>query len=136
MWRSKQEMRFPRESRHRPGSRLGAGEGKLSCLRVGGNSRQSTGLKAAHRVIDSGRSIAEVARELPVKEVSLGKWVRDERAGAEASRGTDLEPLSLAERFELQRLRKKVIELKKDNSFLGKSSAYFAANPPRRSDSR
>ncbi len=45
--------------------------------------------EAAPRVNDSGRSIAEVA---------LGKWVR-------------------AERFELQRLRKKVVELKKDNGF-------------------
>ena len=92
--------------------------------------------EAAHRVIDSGRSIAEVARELAVKEVSLGNWVRDERGRAEATRGTDLEPLSLAERFELQRLRKKVVDLEKDNAFLGKASAYFAANPPRRSDSR
>ena len=74
-------------------------------------------IEAAHRVIDSRRSIAEVARELAVKEVSLGKSAR-------------------AERFELQRLRKKVVELKKDNAFLGKASAYFAANPPRRSDSR
>ena len=73
--------------------------------------------EAAHRVNDSGRSIAEVAREFTVKEVSLGKWVR-------------------AERFELQRLRKKVVELKKDNAVLGKASAYFAANPPRWSDSR
>ena len=73
--------------------------------------------EAAHRVNDSGRSIAEVSRELAVKEVSLGKSAR-------------------AERFELQRLRKKVVELKKDNAFLRKASAYFAANPPRRSDSR
>ncbi len=78
-----------------------------------GRRKFTAGYRAetAHRVIDSGRSIAEVARELAVKEVSLGKWVRDERGRAEATRGTDLEPLSLAERFELQRLRKKVVEL-------------------------
>jgi transposase len=93
-------------------------------------------VEAAHRVIDTGRSIAEVARELRVKEVSLGKWVRDERRRVEAMKGVELEPLSWAERAELVRLRKKVVELEKDNAFLGKASAYFAANPPRRSDSR
>ena len=33
-------------------------------------------VEAAHRVIDLGRSIAEVARELNVGEQSLGTWVR------------------------------------------------------------
>jgi len=37
-------------------------------------------VEAAHRVIDSGRSVAEVARELTIGEVLLGRWVRDERA--------------------------------------------------------
>mgnify|MGYP001787577363 FL=1 len=34
-------------------------------------------IEAAHRVIDSGRSIAEVARELSLNEVTLGNWVRE-----------------------------------------------------------
>ena len=34
---------------------------------------------AAHRVIDSGRSIAEVARDLGLNEGLLGRWVADER---------------------------------------------------------
>ena len=57
-------------------------------------------VEAAHRVIDSGRSIAEVARGLSEHEVSLGNWVRDERRRIEATRGTELEPLSGAERVE------------------------------------
>jgi len=93
-------------------------------------------VEAAHRVIDSGRSIAEVARELNVGEQSLGAWVRDERRRLEAAKGTDLEPLTGAERAELVRLRKQVAELAKDNEFLGKASAYFASMPARRSDSR
>lgn len=36
-------------------------------------------VEAAHRVIDSDRTIAEVARELGVGEQLLGRWVRDER---------------------------------------------------------
>ena len=92
-------------------------------------------VEAAHRVIDSGRPVAQVARELTVSELSLGRWVRDERARMEAAKGTELEPLTGAERAELMRLRKQVHELSRDNEFLGKASAYFAANPPKRSDS-
>jgi len=92
-------------------------------------------VEAAHRVIDSGRSVSEVARELTIGEVLLGRWVRDERARMEAAKGTELEPLTGAERAELMRLRKQVHELSRDNEFLGKASAYFAANPPKRSDS-
>lgn len=92
--------------------------------------------QAAHRVIDSGRSVVEVANELHLVEQSLGRWVRDERRRMEAAKGTELEPLTGAERDELSRLRKQVIELHRDNDFLGKAAAHFAANPPRRSDSR
>ena len=41
-------------------------------------------VEAAHRVIDSGRPVAQVARELTVSELSLGRWVRDERVRIEA----------------------------------------------------
>ncbi|MBU6280580.1 MAG: transposase [Actinomycetales bacterium] len=93
-------------------------------------------VQAAHRVIDSGRLIAEVARELNVSEQSLGGWVRDERRRLEAAKGTEDEPLTPAERAELVRLRKQVAEQEKDLAFLGKAAAYFASNPPKRSDSR
>lgn len=87
-------------------------------------------------MIDSGRSVAEVARELNVGEQSLGSWVRDERRRIEAAKGTELEPLSGAERAELLRLRRQVAEQEKDLAFLGKAAAYFASSPPKRSDSR
>ena len=79
-------------------------------------------VEAAHRVIDSGRSIAEVARELSVGEQSLGEWVRDERRRMDAARGTENEPLTPQEKAELATLRKKVVELEKDLLFLGKVS--------------
>ena len=69
-------------------------------------------------------------------EQSLGEWVRDERRRMDAARGTENEPLTPQERSELATLRKKVVELEKDLLFLGKAAAYFASNPPRRSDSR
>ena len=93
-------------------------------------------VEAAHRVIDSGRLVSEVAREINVGEQSLGGWVRDERRRIAAAAGTDHEPLTAAERVELARLRKQVDELEKDLAFVGKAAAYFAANPPKRSDSR
>ena len=92
-------------------------------------------VEAAHRVIDSGRSVSEIARELTIGEMSLGRWVRDERARMEAAKGTNLEPLTGVERAELLRLRlrKQVVEQEKDILFLGKASAYFASNSPKRS---
>ena len=91
--------------------------------------------EAAHRVIDSGRSVADVAREISVTESYLYKWVADERRRLEALEGTSDEPLSPKERAELIRLRRQVAEQEKDNEFLKKAAAYFAANPPKRSGS-
>ena len=75
-------------------------------------------VEAAHRVIDSGRTIAEVARELGVDEGLLGRWVPDERRRVEAAPND--EPLTVAERTELARLRKQVAEQEKDIAFLKK----------------
>ena len=85
-------------------------------------------VEAAYWVINTGRPVAEVARELTLGDALLAGWVRAERARIEARIRTEVE---LAE---LLRLRKQVSELEKDNAFLGKVSAYFAANPPKRSD--
>ena len=93
-------------------------------------------IEAAHRVIDSGRSIAEVARDLSLNEVTLGNWVRVERRRLDALAGTPAEPLSAVERAELLRLRKQVAEQEKDLAFLGKAAAYFASNPPKQSGLR
>ena len=72
-------------------------------------------VETAHQVIDTGRSVAEVAWELTLGDALLAGWVRAERA-------------------ELLRLHKQFSELEKDKTFLGKVSAYSAANPPKRSD--
>ena len=91
---------------------------------------------AAHRVIDTGRSVKEVAAELSVIESSLAKWVRDERRRLETVAGSVGEPLTAAERAELLRLRRQVAEQDKDLAFLGKAAAYFASNPPKQRDLR
>jgi transposase len=84
-------------------------------------------VEAAHRVIDSDRTIAEVARELGIDAGMLSVWVKDERRRIAAAEVHGEQPLESAERAELQRLRRQVAELEKDNQFLVKASAYFAA---------
>jgi transposase len=92
--------------------------------------------EAAHRVIDTGRTVAEVAAELSVVDSVLARWVRDERRRMEAVAGTSEEPLNAAERTELLRLRRQVAEQEKDLAFLGRAAAYFASSPPKQKDLR
>ena len=97
-------------------------------------------VEAAHRVIDSGRTITEVARELGVGDQLLGRWVKDERIRQAAAAVPDVPEMSLreSERAELNRLRRKVAdqarqfeEQERDVLFLKKASAYFAAMQPK-----
>ena len=85
--------------------------------------------EAAGRVIESGRPVAQVAKELGLGEQMLGRWVKDERA---RRAGEPTGELSIDERAELKRLRNEVAELRKDNEFLGKAAAFFASKPPLR----
>jgi transposase-like protein len=57
----------------------------------------------------------------------LSTWVKDERRRIAAAEVHQEKPLEAAERAELLRLRRQVTELEKDNAFLVKASAYFAA---------
>ncbi len=52
----------------------------FACLVVVEGSRLSLMVEAAHRVIDTGRSITEVVAGLTLDENALGVWVRAERA--------------------------------------------------------
>lgn len=105
-----------------------------------GNTRRKFTLEfkteAAHRVIDTGRTIGDVAAELSLVDSVLARWVREERRRMETLIGSSDEPLSAAERTELLRLRRQVAEQEKDLAFLGKAAAYFAANPPKQKDLR
>ena len=78
--------------------------------------------EAARLVIDTSRSIAEVAREIGVHEGTLGNWVnkhRTEHAGDEP-------PLSLSERARLRELERENRELRMKTEFLGKAASFFA----------
>lgn len=81
--------------------------------------------EAARMVVDSSRSVADVAREIGVSETSLGNWVRayrEEHAGEEA-------PLELSERARLRELERRTRDLEMENAFLKKAAAYFAREP-------
>lgn len=93
-------------------------------------------VEAARRVIDGGRPVAEVARELNVHENLLHKWVRAERLrDGVVSDARNVPPddgvLSPNERAELIRLRAEAAEKDRDIAFLKKVSAYFAAQQHR-----
>ena len=92
-------------------------------------------VEAAHRVIDSGRTIAEVARELGLNDGLLSTWVKEERRRLDAAAAHGEKPLDAAERAELLRLRRQVAEQEKDLQFLKKVSSYFAAMQQNRNGS-
>src|SRR5664280_982807 len=90
-----------------------------------GGSLRSTKDEAVKLVINTGRTAATVARELGLKEQTLGRWVHDFKARAaagEAGQGG----LSETERAELLRLRRENSDLKLDRAFLKKASLFFA----------
>ncbi|MDN5547332.1 MAG: transposase [Rhodococcus sp. (in: high G+C Gram-positive bacteria)] len=83
-------------------------------------------------VLDEGRQIKEVARNVGVHEMTLGKWVKKEREIREASTEPDA-VLSESERAELIRLRNEVKTLKSERaqlemqvSFAKKVATWFA----------
>jgi transposase len=70
---------------------------------------------AVRIVLESGRPIAEVARELGVHPGTLGNWVKHARAqGSPGGLGED-------EREELARLRREVSELRMQRDVLKRS---------------
>ena len=73
--------------------------------------------EAARLVIETGRPIAHVAKEIGVGEPLLGRWVAVERARTEQPPAA----LNVDERAELERLRVEVAELRMDRAFLKNS---------------
>ena len=78
--------------------------------------------EAVRFVIESGRPIAQVARELRINDGTLGNWVARYRDANPASES----PLSISERARLAELERENRQLRLDNEFLGKAAAFFA----------
>jgi transposase len=73
-------------------------------------------------VLDDGKSIGAVAREMDLTESAVAEWVK--RARADRSHGRT--GLTTAEREELAQLRKEVREIRAERDILKKAAAFFA----------
>ena len=77
-------------------------------------------------VLDEGRSVSAVARELDLIASAVGTWVKREQA--ERSQGKT--GLTKAERDELTALRKENRILREEREILKKAAAFFAKQKP------
>ncbi len=77
---------------------------------------------AVRLVLDEGKSIGAVARELDLTPSALGLWVRQARA----DRTKGKSGLMKEERDELVRLRRENRELRMEREVLKKAAAFFA----------
>jgi len=77
---------------------------------------------AVRLVLDQGKSISAVARDLDLTPSALDRWVRQARA----DRSGGAAGLTSDERSELARLRKENADLRLDREILKKAAAFFA----------
>jgi transposase len=85
--------------------------------------------QAVRLVLDEGKSIGAVARDLDLTETALREWVQ--RARANRTRGRS--GLTTAEREELTQLRKENRQLRLEREILKNAAAFFAKEPATRS---
>lgn len=74
-------------------------------------------------VLDGGKSIGEVSRELDLTESAVRNWVR--QAKIDAGKGP-AGALTTAERSELMALRRESKQLRMEREILKKAAAFFA----------
>lgn len=72
--------------------------------------------------LESGRPIAQVAKDLGIHQESLRRWVRQ----AEADEGRRKDMLTSDERERLKELEREVKELRRANEILKAASVFFA----------
>ena len=83
--------------------------------------------EAVRLVLDTGRPIAQVARDIGVLEGTLGNWVNLHRA----EHVGDEPELGISERAELAQLRRDNQTLRMEREFLKKAAAFFATEQNR-----
>jgi transposase-like protein len=82
--------------------------------------------EAVQMVIETGRPIAEVARDLGIHDGTLGNWVNAYRR----AHGEPEEPLSPVERARMKEMEDEIRRLRMENEFLKKAAAFFARTQP------
>ena len=78
--------------------------------------------EAVRLVINSGRPVAEIARDLGINEGTLGNWVKVAKSRGEVKE----KPLDIDERARLKELEEEVRRLKMEREVLKKAAAWFA----------
>jgi transposase-like protein len=78
--------------------------------------------QAVRLVLDEGKSVGSVAKDLDLTETALREWVK--RARADRTHGKT--GLTTAEREELTRLRRDYRILQEERDILKKAAAFFA----------
>jgi len=77
---------------------------------------------AVRLVLDEGKSVSQVARDLDLTASAVSEWVA--RARADRTKGKT--GLTTEERAELAKLKKEVRELRMERDILKKAAAFFA----------
>lgn len=81
--------------------------------------------EAVQMVIETGKPVAEVARDLGVNDGTLGNWVGAWR-DANPEPATALSPIERARVSELEEENRR---LRMENEFLKRAAAFFARTP-------
>jgi len=77
---------------------------------------------AVRLVLDEGKTVSQVGRDLDVSQSVVGNWVKQARA----DRSNGKTGLTTEERGELVKLRREVRELRLQRDILKKAAAFFA----------
>ncbi len=101
-------------------AKMAAKESREMRLRRGFTDEFKAG--AVRLVLDEGKRIADVARDLDLTPSALGGWVKHARADRDGGKSG----LTSDERAELVRLRKELRVAKMERDILGKAVAFFA----------
>lgn len=82
--------------------------------------------EAVQFVLETGRPVAEVARELEINEGTLGNWVNEWRQ----QNPVPEKALTPVERARVAEMEDEIRRLRLENDFLKKAAAFFARTQP------
>ncbi len=82
--------------------------------------------EADQMVLETGKPIVEVARDLQINEGTLGNWVNTWRR----DHPKPDQPLSPVEKVRMNEMEDEIRRLRMENEFLKKAAAFFARTQP------
>ena len=83
-------------------------------------------VEALRLVRESGKPVAQVARELGIQAYLLRSWKRNEENGAVPEAAFPGNGVVTGDAAEIRRLRRELEQVTKERDFLKKAAAYFA----------